>query len=374
MSIAVADRLVQTFLDLVSIPSPARDERAVADWCISYLEGLGLAVVEDDAAECIPAGAGNLYVHLPPTAEGTPIFLCAHLDTVALTDGIVPVVGDDGVIRNSREAILGGDNKAAVAVMLELVREIVEQELSHAGIELVLTPCEELGLLGAKAFDTSILKARFGYCYDHANDIGKIVCEAPTQMSFTATIVGQAAHSGIAPEQGRHAIQAMARALSSLELGRIDERTTANVGIIEGGTAVNIIPERCTIRGEARSLDHERAAQVAQQMVDALAAAAVEFGCELDVSVREEYRAYSFTASSPPVKLIATALERAGYEPQLVPCGGGADANIFNASGVACVNVCNAMRDIHTSDEHIRIEDLEGMLRVSRELVSAAVR
>jgi tripeptide aminopeptidase len=258
--------------------------------------------------------------------------------------------------------------------MLELVRELVESGQPHAGVELVLTPCEEVGLLGAKAFDTSKLKARFGYCYDHANDIGKIVAEAPTQMSLRATIVGKASHSGIAPEEGRNAIAAMATALGRMKLGRIDDRTTANVGIIEGGSAVNIIPDRCSIRGEARSLDHDRAAIVAQEMVDALASAAAEHGCELELTLDEEYRAYSFSASSPPVKLISQALSDAGYTPQLVPCGGGSDANVFNANGMPCVNVCNAMREIHTSDEHIFVEDLEAMLRVSRALVSAAVR
>lgn len=377
----LAQPVLRTFLDLAAIPSEARDEGRVAAWCHGYLEGLGLEVIEDDAATTIPgggAGSGNLYARLAPTpgVSGTPIFLCAHIDTVALEDEIDPVIEDrDGVlcVTNDRTAILGGDNKAAVAVMLELVRELIQSGEPHAGVELVLTPCEELGLLGAKAFDASTLQASFGYVFDHANDIGQIVAQAPSQVSIAATFTGVAAHSGIAPEQGRSAVRAAADAIAAMPHGRIDEQTTANVGVITGGTARNIVPERCTLHAEVRSLDHERAAAVTEDVLAAFTDAATRHAVDLDVSSIDEYRAYAFTERTPAVAHAMRALEATGYTPTLVPCGGGADAHIFNQAGVPCVNLPNGMRKIHTTDEYIEVGDLLAMLEVSRNLVRLAV-
>ncbi|MCW2960828.1 MAG: peptidase dimerization domain protein [Thermoleophilia bacterium] len=373
-----ASPVLRTFIDLAAIPSPPRDEGRVSTWCRGYLEGLGLEVREDDAATTIPgggAGTGNLFARLPGTVPGTPIFLCAHLDTVPLEDDVVPVIEDrDGVlvVTNENEAILGGDNKAAVAVMLELVRELVQSGDAHAGLEIVLTPCEEIGLLGAKAVDVSTLVAEYGYVFDHANDIGKIVVEAPTQVSITATFTGLASHSGIAPEEGRSAIRAAADAIAAMPHGRIDARTTANVGLISGGTAVNIVAEECVLHAEVRGLDHERCAEVTEDVLAAFADAATRHSVDLDVSRRDEYLAYGFKESSRPVAHAARALAAAGYEPSYVPCGGGSDANVFNVAGKPCVNLPNGMRLIHTRDEYVEVRDLTGMLDVARQLVALA--
>jgi tripeptide aminopeptidase len=367
-------RLVDTFLKLAAIRSPAREEGDCALWVRGYLEALGLEVEEDGGAETIPAGCGNLTVRIPGTVEGTPIFLCSHLDTVALADDVVPVLDEQtGIITNEREAILGGDNKAAVAVMLELVREIVGEGIDHAGLEVVFTPCEEIGLLGAKAYDASSLTATFGYVFDHAKAIGGIVVEAPSQVSIRATFTGRPSHSGIAPEEGRNAIRAAAAAIADMPHGRIDERSTANVGLIRGGSAVNIVPEHCELRAEVRSLDHATAGDLAKQSLDACMTAGAMHDVTVDVDLVDEYRAYAFREASPPVKHAVAALEAAGYEPTLIPCGGGSDANVFNAAGKPCVNLCNGMQLIHTPDECIHVDDLEGMLRVARALVSGAV-
>ncbi len=367
-------RVVRTFLELAALPSPAHQEEPAAEYVRGFLDDIGVAWTEDDAAAGIPAGCGNITARIPATAAGTPIFLCSHLDTVALEDEVVPVITDDGRITNERDAILGSDNKAAVAVMLELLRELAAGSVPHAGVEVVFTPCEEVGLLGAKHYDTSQLAAEFGFVFDHAHDIGFVVGEAPTQMSFTATFAGAASHSGIAPERGRSAIRAAAEAIARMPHGRIDERTTANIGLIEGGTAVNIVPELCTVRGEVRSLDHERAQTVAQDVLDTLASAANLHNVELSVDMHEEYRAYGFRASSPVVQHAFGALAANGYEPALIPCGGGSDANIFNAAGMPCVNMCNAMRNIHTRSEYIELADLDAMMGVARSLVTSAVR
>lgn len=377
-----APPVVHTFLELASIPSQARDEARVASWCQGYLEALGLQVDEDDAGERIPggAGSGNIYVRLPATegVEGIPIFFCAHLDTVTLDDDLDPVIEDrDGqlVITNSSSAILGGDNKAAVAVMLELVRELVSTGAAHAGVELILTPCEEIGLLGAKAFDVSRLSAQHGYVFDHANDIGSIVVQAPSQISIKAVFRGTASHSGIAPEDGRSSIRAAADAIAAMPHGRLDAKTTANVGLIEGGTAVNIVPEHCILRAEVRSLEHERAAAVTEEVLGAFTDAASRHAVDVDITCVDEYRAYCLREQSPVVTHAVRALIAAGYDkPELVTCGGGSDANVFNRVGKPCANLPNGMRQIHTSDEHIYIQDLVSMLEVSRQLVWCAVK
>lgn len=366
-------QLVHTFLDLVALRSPAYHEGPAAAYVRSFLDDLGVEWSEDDAGTRIPAGCGNITARIPATCAGTPIFMCSHLDTVALEDDVVPVITEDGRITNERAAILGGDNKAAVAVMLEIIRELAAGDTPHAGVEVVFTPCEEVGLVGAKHYDVSQLTGRFGFVFDHANDIGKVVGEAPTQMSMRVTFRGQASHSGIAPEQGRSAIRAAAEAIIALPHGRIDDRTTANIGLIEGGSAVNIVPERCTLRGEFRSLDHDRVAELSRAAIDSINAIAAAHEVDVDIDAYEEYHAYAFRESSPVIKHACAALEAAGYASTLVPCGGGSDANVFNLAGVACVNMCNGMRLIHTSDEYIEIADLEGMLRVARQIVDIAV-
>src|SRR5712692_1075268 len=252
----MADRneALSLFLELAVLPSPPGEERAVADVVLSYLRGLGLEPDEDDAGARIGSNMGNLYARLEPTAAGEPLFFCAHLDTVPPQGPLEPVV-EDGVVRNAGGTILGGDNKAAAAVMLHTLRRVLAEGRPHAGIELVFTPKEEVGLRGAYAFDEQRLHARTGYVYDQQGPIGEIVVGAPTARALTLRFHGRAAHAGMVPEEGRSAIAAAARAIADLRLGRLDEGTTANVGQVEGGTARNIVPEWCTVEAEARSQD-----------------------------------------------------------------------------------------------------------------------
>ncbi len=369
-AVALPD-LLTLFCELAAIPSPPGEERPVADRVAEYIRELGLDVDEDGAGAVVGSTAGNLYSRAAPTDGGTPIFLCAHLDTVPPTDAIDPVV-EDGVVRNAKPTILGADNKAAVAVMLEGVRRSVEEGRPHGGIELVFTPKEEVGLEGAKAFDTARLEARLGYVFDHEGPIGELVQSAPSSTSIDAVFTGRAAHAGMAPEEGRSAIYAAARAIADLRLGRVDEETTANVGEIEGGTARNIVPDRCVVVAEARSRDDRKLAELVQEMLDSFAFAASVTECEVETELQEKYRGYRFVADELAVTLAQHALRRAGYEPRLVSGGGGADANVFNLRGKPCVNLANGMARIHSSDEHIAVEDLERMVDVTLALVDAA--
>jgi tripeptide aminopeptidase len=368
----VSEDVLELFVELASIPSPPGRERPVADRVVAYLAELGLDVDEDDAGARIDSTAGNLYCRLQPTAAGTPIFLCAHLDTVEPSGPIEPVV-EEGVLRNAAGTILGADNKAAVAAMLEGTRRIVAERRPHAGLELVFTPKEEVGLRGAGAFDTARLEAGIGYVYDQAGPIGEIVLGAPHAATLDLRFHGRAAHSGIAPEEGRSAIAAAARAIADLRLGRIDEETTANVGLISGGSARNVVPEWCSVTAEARSHDERKLADLVQEILDAAAFAAGVAECELETEVSAGYRGYRFRPGDDVVRLARVALERTGREPRFVLSGGGADANVFNERGLACVNLSNGMAEIHTPDEHITVEDLFGMVDVTLALAEAAL-
>ena len=366
--------VVALFTELAALPSPPGSERAVADAVSHYLRDLALDVDEDDAGSVVGSTIGNLLCRLEPHGSnggGVPLFLCAHLDTVPPAGAIEPSV-DDGVVRNAAGTILGADTKAAVAVMLEAARRVLSEGRPHAGIELLFTPKEEVGLLGAAAFDHTRLQASIGYVYDQAAPIGEVILGAPYAHSMTVRFHGRAAHSGMYPEEGRSAVAAAARAIADFRLGRLDQETSANVGTIEGGTAGNIVPEWCRFTAEARSHDERKLADVVQEMLDAIAFAASFEECEVETEVKRSYSGYRFRRDEPAVSLAAQALATAGYEPSYALSGGAADANVFNERGLACVNLGNGMAQIHTPEEHIAIADLEGMVEVTLALVESA--
>jgi tripeptide aminopeptidase len=366
--------LVDLFLELCAIPSPSGRERIVADRVGAYLTDLGLEWDEDDAAMRLDGDTGNIYCRIPPTnGSGTPIFLCAHTDTVPPETAIEPVVGEDGVVRNAAGTILGSDNKAAVVVLLEATRRILEEGRQHAGIELLFTSQEEVSLRGADAFDHTRLVAETGFVYDQGAVIGEIVLGSPHGRLLDFRFHGRAAHAGMAPEDGRSAVQAAARAIADFRLGRIDEETSANVGVITGGTARNVVPEWCSFTAEVRSHDERKAVELVREMLETAAFAASLGECEVESEVRPSFPGYRFRESDAPVALAARALRAAGFEPTYALSGGGADANVFNARGLSCVNLANGMMEIHTPDEHIAVADLDAMVDVTLALVDAAL-
>jgi len=365
-------KALDLFLELAAIPSPPGEERAVADRVTRELRGLGLEVDEDDAGGRIGSTSGNLLCRLPGRgAGGTPIFLCAHLDTVPPQGPLQPVV-EDGVVRNAGGTILGADDKSAVVALLEAARRIVGAGRPHAGVELLFTPKEEVGLLGAFAFDHTRLEAELGFVYDQAAPIGQVILGAPSQRSLLVRFHGRPAHAGMVPEEGRSAIAAAARAVADLRLGRLDDETTANVGLITGGSARNIVPEWCTLQAEARSHDDRKLADLVQEMLETFAFAASVSECTLETEVSETYEGYRFRRTDPIVLLAERALGSCGYELEPALTGGGADANVFNARGLPCLNLANGMAAIHTDDEHIAVADLDAMVDVTLALVDAA--
>lgn len=371
MTQAVASEVLPLFLDLATIASPSGRESLVAARVERELRDLGLRPETDGAGAVVSSDAGNIYARLAPRAPGTPILLCAHLDTVVPRGAIEPVV-EDGVVRNAGGTILGADNKAAVAAMLEATRRVLVENRPHAGIELVFTVREETGCEGARAFDASRLEAVVGFVYDHAAAIGDVVVSAPYQRTIDVVFHGRAAHAGINPEDGRSAIAAAARAIADLRLGRLDAETTANVGRIEGGSARNVVPDECRLVAEARSRDESKLVALVQEMVDTFTFAATVADCEVETHLEELYRGYRVGADDPAVALAFAALERAGFEPRAVEAGGGADANVFREKGIPCAVLANGMADIHSPAEHIAVADLEAMVEVTLALVDLA--
>jgi len=375
VSIAVGDaelrRLHDSFATLCRIPSPTGDERACADWIAGQLESLGLTVEEDDAGAAVDSNAGNLLVRIPGSGPRSVLF-CAHMDTVPLTATVEPVQVDGGW-QNSNEGILGADNKAAVAALIELARLLGARDAPPAvGVELLFTIAEETGLNGAKEFDVSKLVSEFGYVFDHASPWGEVITASPTYVRINAEIRGKAAHAGMHPEQGVNAIVAAAHAITTMPQGRLDAQTTANIGTIFGGTATNVVADRCLLEAEVRSVDQQRVDEVVTTSVDTLQDAADSAGCDLDVALQQMFVGYRLNPAERSVEVAERALRKLGYEPRRVSTGGGADANAFRVNGFECTNVANGTERPHERTERVSNVALETGLRILLALLEEA--
>jgi len=384
-----------TFAELCRIESPSGSERACAERVIAELRALDVAAYEDDAGPRTGSDCGNLLARIPGEPAARPgaksddpatrpgdfaaqagerrsLLLCAHLDTVPLLAPVEPVL-IEGFWENENEGVLGADNKAAVAVLLALARH-VRNVGAHVDLELLFTVGEETALAGARAFDASCLQSDFGYVFDHATPIGEVVVDSPTHFRIEADFRGAAAHAGIRPEEGRSAILAAARAISSLQLGRLDEQTTVNVGTIAGGTAMNVVPERCTLVAEVRGMQDERAETVVAEVVQRLNEAAnlPECECDVDVAVQRMFAGFHLTATRPAVRAAESALAACGYQPVRISSGGASDANELLVQGIEVVNLANGTERNHEPGERVSVAALEGMLDVALALLDAA--
>jgi tripeptide aminopeptidase len=370
--------LTSSFVELCRIESPSGRERALAEHVTSRLRALGLDVEEDGAAAAAGSDCGNLLTRIASRAAAAPaaprptVLLCAHLDTVPLTAPVEPVVVD-GFFENANEGILGADNKAAVAVLLAVARH-ARTEGVPVDLELLFTVGEEVALAGARAFDTARLRSDFGFVFDHASPIGEVIVASPTHFRIDAAFRGQAAHAGIRPQDGRSAILAAARAVAAMPHGRLDESTTVNVGTIEGGTALNVVPDRCVLKAEVRSHDDARAEEVVAEIVDRChdAANAPDSDCDLDLEVQRTFTGYRLGGTVPALAVAEGALRSCGYEPDRVQSGGGSDANALIADGLTVVNVANGTERNHEPDERVGVHALEEMLSVTLALLDQA--
>ncbi len=362
--------LQSIFAELCAIDSPSLHERACGERVIEELRKLGLEVAEDAAGEAIGSNCGNLLARLPGgTASGRSVLLCAHLDTVPAVAPIEPVL-EEGYWENANEGILGADNKAAIAVLLALARE-VHREGAPVDLELLFTVGEEISLAGAAQFDPSTLQSEYGYVFDHASPIGEVVIDSPCHFRVEARFRGAAAHAGIRPQDGRSAILAASRAIASLRHGLIEGEGTVNVGMIEGGTATNVVPERCELVAEVRGLDDPRGEALVAELVDRIHEAAnrPDCDCDVDVAVRRTFSGYRLSPSAPSVRAAEAALRSRGYEPVRISSGGGSDANALIAAGFQTVNLANGTERNHEPGERVAAAALEEMLAVARALL-----
>jgi tripeptide aminopeptidase len=351
------ERLTQEFIRLAEISSPSFREREIADYLQDRLAGFGLEVTEDDAGSRIGGEVGNIYACLPGDRNRPALFFCAHMDTVNMADG-VKVVFEDGVFRSAGSTILGGDDKAGIAAILEVLEVLCRQPAPHADLEIIFTVGEEQGLLGSRHFDCGRLKSQFGYVLDSDGDPGTMIIAAPAQNVLDVIIRGRAAHAGIEPEKGISAIQVAGRALARLPLGRIDAETTSNMGLIQGGKATNIIPDSCFIQGEVRSLDRAKLDRLTSRIVSEFNSVAQEAGAKSEARVTFKYPEFHLDRDLPVFRIAAGAAGKLGLKVSYETSGGGSDANNFNAAGKVTANLGIGMRQVHTADEFLRQSDL----------------
>ena len=361
-----AARLKEEFLELAAISSPSKREGTIARRLEAILKGMGAGVEVDGAGEKIEGNTGNLLARFPGNTPGAPPFLLSgHMDTVGPAERIRPVVEGD-VIRTDGTSVLGGDDKAGVVAILEAIRVLRERAIPHGDIEVVLTICEEYGLLGAKNFDTGRLRARRGLVLD-VDGVCELITRAPAANRMSFTVHGLPAHAGICPEQGMSAIQIAAEAIAAMKLGRLDAETTANLGIIQGGLATNIVPAMATVRGETRSLSLEKLEAQTPHMRacfdDAARRHSVRVGdrsyqARVEAQVDRQYARLDIRDDASIVRLVQAAAAATGRTCRTRGTGGGSDANVFAERGLEVANLACGMREIHTVNEWVDVRDL----------------
>lgn len=356
------ERLLETFLELVRIESPSGFEADAANYCARELESAGCRVWFDEAGETTGSNTGNLIAELPGTAPGV-LGLCAHLDVVEPCRDIRPVI-TEGVIHSAGATVLGADDRAGLAAAIETVRRLGEQGDAYPTVRVIFTVQEEVGLHGAKQLRPADAECDLCLVLDADGTPGGIVVGAPTHYTFCAEFHGRASHAGVAPEQGISAITMAASAISAMELGRLDEGTTANVGSIRGGRATNVVTARCDITGECRSLDRDRVEDVRAGMDAAMRASAENAGGSVEIAWHLEYEGFESPEDSPEGALVSAAIRDAGCEPGTYRTGGGSDANVLAAMGVPTLALACGMTGVHGTNEQIALTDLHALTRI----------
>ena len=366
------ERLVATFLEAVRVDSPSGEESEFAQWCAERLRSLGATVRLDASEHSTGSDTGNLIAESAGDADGATLVLSAHLDTVEPGRGIVPVVAD-GVVRSAGDTVLGADDKAGVAAVLEALARIGEDAVPHAPLRVLLTVQEEMGLVGAKALEDADVHGDLCLVLDADGPVGRIVIAAPTHHTFTATFEGRSAHAGVEPERGISAIAMASSAVCRMRLGRIDESTTANVGEISGGGATNVVAAQCRMTGECRSLDAQEVERVRLEMDGAMRSAAAEAGGSVLIEWTKQYDGYRLAPDDERLGLVERACRRAGAVPERIVTGGGSDGSILAARGLPSIVMSCGMSDVHGVAESVAVADLETMVRVLIAAIGEAV-
>lgn len=365
------ERIVKNFLDLIAMDSESGFERLVCDFLKKYLEQFTKDIEEDDTGAVIGGEAGNIIARIAGNVSGRPLILLnAHMDTVKPGRGVTPVVSGD-IITSNGNTILGADDKAGIAAILEALHALREQKVPHGDIDVIFTVSEEVNLRGARTLDPKHLRADYGYTLDCPGGPGDIYTRSPSHDTIVARITGKAAHAGMEPEKGKNAIWIAARAIARMNIGRIDHETTANIGVISGGKATNIVPDIVEIKGEARSHSPSKLKAQVTHMRDCLEHTAKEYEAGIQIHVEHEYSSYQLAEDQPVIQNAFEAARALGVEPKIHSSGGGSDANIFNALGMQIAPIGCAMTDCHTTAENININTLAETARYIVELVRA---
>lgn len=350
-------RLIANFIKMVEIDSVSGKEGGFRDFLKNEFSLRGFDTYEDEAGQKMGTQSGNLLVKIPGTVEKSPVLFSAHMDTVIPGEGIKAFI-DGEAIRSSGQTILGSDDKAGIAAIMEAIDVLREEKLVFPPLELLFTVREEQGLLGAKHFNYELLKAKKGYALDAGGPPGVIITQSPCQNEIEYIVHGRAAHAGINPEDGKNAIQIMARALVCMPCGRIDSETTCNFGIIEGGKARNIVAETCRVKGEARSLKRQKLDKISEELKTTFQQEVEKNGGRAEINVEFLYPEANLDSREEVVQLAAKAAEIIGLQVELQGTGGGSDASIINGQNIRCANLGVGMSNVHTCDEYIRIVDL----------------
>jgi peptidase T-like protein len=362
------NRLTERFLELTKIDSPSFKEREMADVLTRELKSLGFSVLEDDAGGKLNGSAGNLYAFLPGT-EGAPLLFSGHMDTVEPALNKKAQLHPDGTITSSGDTVLGADDLSGVSAILEAAASIQEDGLPHRPLEILFTIAEEPYGCGSEVFDYGRIRSKEAYVLDLSGPIGGAAYAAPTILSFCVEVRGKSSHAGFAPENGIHAIAAAAAAVSRLKMGRIDQETTLNIGTIEGGTATNIVPDRCAVKGEIRSYTNSAAEAVLKTVSDIFSEAAASCGAECSMQSRMGCRAYEVPMDDPVIQRYRKACKKAGIEPDLFKTFGGSDANSFVRNGIASLVIASAMFHVHSCGEYTVAADMAKAAEVVRYLM-----
>ncbi len=374
-------RIVDEFLHLVCIDSESLNEKEIADYLAKKLKELGLDVWVDNGGETFKGNTGNVIGRLSGNVKGEPLLFIAHMDTVKPGNGVKPIV-EKGVIKSDGNTVLGSDDKSGIVAILEILRILKEDNIPHPEIEILFTFAEEIGLYGAKTVDTNRLHSKCGFALD-SESIEKIIIKAPFQNSIKINIYGVESHAGVVPERGISAIKVAAEAINSMKLGRIDSETTANVGVIEGGKAANIVAGHVKLICEARSHNVNKLEKQTKHMINAVNNAVrnseininkKKLMAKSNETVIREFDGISVGKDEFPAILAYKAIEKAGLKPRFEQSGGGSDANILNGKGIKTVILGTGMSNVHTKEEFIKVKNLieiaeivENIIRLSYE-------
>ena len=365
-------RLIDEFINLVRIDSLTKQERKMADALMAKLKGMGFEAYEDDTGTKIGGNAGNIICHVKGKKRNPALLLMAHMDTVLPGIPKNPVIDGD-IIKTDGTTVLGGDDAAGIVVILETLKSLMEDNTPFADLYIVFTVAEEGGLYGARGLDLSKTPADYAIILDEGGDIGTVAVKAPYYNRFTVNFKGRAAHAGIEPEKGLSAIMLASKAIADMpNFGRIDAESTSNIGTIKGGEVRNIVAETCSIEGEIRSISEEKIDKFTEEIINHFKNTAEKLGGSIEYDIERMYPGFHIEETHEIIQLLKRASQISDIPLNLHATGGGSDTNIINDAGIPAVNISVGMSSVHSTDEYIRISDLEEACQFLTAVIKAA--